>query len=91
MNTIGYIVWHVIHANDFGNNFEEEDDNEEENEGNQDTNDVLGAYEWELLSQMGPLCTIVLNELNMLGRSKFDINNNWDYITIPPFLHANAT
>ena len=45
MNTTGYTVWHVSRANDVGNNFGKEDDNEEENEGNQDTNDVLGACE----------------------------------------------
>ena len=90
MNTTRYTMWHVSRTNDIGNN-SKEDDIEEENEGNQDTNDVLGACEWELLSQMGPLCTMVLDELNMLRRHEFDINNNWDHSTIPPFLHTNET
>lgn len=74
MNTQKYNAWHVNHTEQIEDVIEEENYSDK----NIEKQESLQMDEWKLFSQMGLANSVKFNELEMLGRCDFDINNKWE-------------
>lgn len=86
MNMQKYSPWHVTRTEQLEGGVEDEDYSDDD----MDQQATVEMNEWELLSQLGLINNLNLNELDVLGRHDFANNHTWENHNVPSNLHDIA-
>lgn len=66
------------------------EENDESDNDNLQPDHATNLYEWKLLSKMGATNQFSINELEILRRRDFVLNNRWKPIVVPHQLNDCA-
>ena len=86
LSSYGFTVWHVPQTTA---SISEADNQEDDNDETTSLKNIE-MQEWELLSRMGHINYDDLDDMKILGRREFDMNQNWQEHTVPQNLHDCA-